>query len=174
MNRAQLVAIPKQFPTVKEMSAWLYDALKSREHGETVTYAELTEVLTIDAQSARGNHAVQRAARQLLTADSKLLVNVRNVGYQIVPPKEHAMQAKRLHASARRRLVRSVACATHVLWEKLTPEERTQVLAEQLKAGLALAFSRRISRRKALPPREQLALPKGDVLVKLLTKTGRG
>lgn len=165
-----LVDTPKQFPTVKEMSGWIYDALKERPHGETVKYAELSAVLTVDAQSDRGNHAIQRAGRRLLDEQNRLLVNLRNVGYQIAEPNEHAAHAKRFSAAGRRRLVRAVAVATHVLWEKLTPDERTRVLAEQLKAGLALAFSRRISRRKTLPPREQCALPHGAALVRLLTK----
>ena len=165
-----LLDTPKQFPTVKEMTGWVYDALTAREHGDTIKYAELSAVLTMEAQHPRGRRAVLRASRRVLREQNKLLVNVKNVGYQIAQPNEHAAQARRFHGAARRRLVRSIACATHVLWEKLTPEERTHVLAEQLKAGLALAFSKRITRRKTLPPREQIALPKGAALMRLLTK----
>ena len=166
----ELLAQAREFPTVKEMSEWIFDALRDRSHGETIKYGELSAVLTVDAQGTRGRHAVLRAARRLLEERSKLLVNVRGVGYEIVQPNEHAAQSKRLQGAARRRLVRAVACATHVLWENLTAEERSQVLAQQLKAGLSLAFDRRISRTKALPPREQVALPSGGALVRMLTK----
>lgn len=167
---ALVLETPKQFPTVKEMGAWVFGALKDRAHGETITYGELSAMLTIDAQSDRGNHAVQRAKPRLLADHNKLLVNVRGIGYQIALPNEHAAHSKRLQGASRRQLVRAVATATHVLWDQLRPQERAEVLAEQLKAGLALTFSRRISRRKALPPREQLALPSGAQLVRLLTK----
>lgn len=165
-----LLDTPKQFPTVKEMSEWVYDALKARGHGEMIPYADLSSVLTIDAQDDRGRRAVLAAGRRLLREHSKLLVNVKNVGYHIAQPGEHAGHARRFHHAARRRLVRAVACATYVLMEQLTPEERSRVLAEQLKAGLALAFSKTITRRKALPPKEQIALPSGAKLVRLLTR----
>jgi hypothetical protein len=161
---------PKDFPTVKEMARWAYDYLKPLPFGREITYVELTSVITMRADSHRGRTAVLRAGRQLLRDESKLLVNVRGQGYQIARPNEHAAQAVRFRAGARRRLRRALDAVVHIALDGLSPKEVTEVLAEQVRSGLTLAFERRLGRRKALPAPNQTALPSGEKLLSLITK----
>lgn len=167
---SELQEIPKQFPTIKEMSGWVYELLRAKPYGATVTYGELSAVLTLPAQEHRGRHAVLMAGRRLLVDHDKLLVNVKNTGYRVAEPREHSKQSRRFAAQGRRRMRRALVTVAHVALEALTPEERAAVLADQVRHGLALAFAQRIARRKALPPKEQIALPSGPNLVRLLTR----
>jgi hypothetical protein len=172
MALPQVVEKPKDFPTAREMARWAYDFLAARQHGEIASYAELSTVLTIDATSRRGRAAVLRAGRHLLRDHSKLLINIRGVGYQIAQPNDHAGQSQRYRRLARSRLRRALDAEVHVALQALSPRELAELMAEQVRAGLTLAFERRLSRRKALPPKDQLAMPSGQRLVQLLTKSG--
>lgn len=172
MSVGQLLEIPRQFPTVKEMAGWVYDALHERDYGTLVPHSELRQILTIDHQAERrGNAAILKAARRLLVTDQKLLVSQRNVGYEIVKPSEHVTQSKATRRAAIRRLQKSALMMTHAAFDLIEGEkDRQAFVQEQVKSMLALALAKRISRRKVLPAREQIALPSGGALVKLLTK----
>lgn len=164
---------PKQFPSVREMACWAYDFLSPLPYGRQITYRELSGVITIPADSHRGRQAVLRAGGQLLRRDSKLLINVRTVGYQIARPNEHAAQAVRFRAGARRRLRRALDAVVHVALDGLSATEVADVLAEQVRAGLALAFERRLHRQKTLPSPDRAVLPSGKHLVRLITRPHR-
>jgi hypothetical protein len=159
-----------EFPTVRQMTAWVLDALRGRPPEDIATYRELTGILTIDAQSSRGRTAVLKAGIQLLREQQKLLVNVKNVGYRIAKANEHVDYSRRLQANGRRRLRRGAMIVAHVALGALTPEERAAVLLEQVRVGLSLSFASKIAKQKTLPKQEQIALPSGARLVKLLTR----
>lgn len=165
---------PKQFPTVKEMTAWVYAGIKDRERGDVLSYADLSAMLTLDAQTERGRRAVLNAGRLMLQEHDKHLINVKNVGYQIAQPNEHAGQSQRYRRLGMRRVARALLVSVHVALKELTDAEREKLINEQKRNGLIVAFARKVVRAKKLPAKEMLALPSGAHLVRLITKKTLG
>ena len=161
---------PKSWPLASDLTRWAYDFLRPLPRGATVSYAALSAALTVDAQDWRGRTAVLRAARKLLRDDQKLLLNVRGVGYRLGRETDHAPASRRYRRLARHRLRRAWLAATRVALEVLTPKELADLMAEQVRVGLTLAFERKLSRQPTLPPRDQVSLPSGRALVALLSK----
>lgn len=174
MTPAQIQDVPKQFPTIKEMTGWVYGAIKDRAYGDIITYAELGEILTVSAQG-RGRAAVLRAGKLMLEdpAHPKLLLNLVNKGYQIAYPREHVGQSQRFQKAALRRANRALAVVIHVALEALAPDERAKVILEQARTGVMVGFQRRLMKQKELPPKAQIALPTGKKLVAMMTRRDR-
>lgn len=167
---ASVAERPKDFPIRQDLIRRALDLLRTKNYGDLITYNEVGVALTVDGHSPRAQDAVRAAGRKLLQDDNKLLVNVRDRGYQIARPNEHAPEAARLRQAARRRLRRAVDSVVHVALDSLTPQEVAAVLTEQVRAGLTLAFERRVSRVKSLPQPKQSALPSGKAFLQMITK----
>ena len=167
---AFLVEKPKAFPARAEMRAAALALLRTKHHGDVVTYRELSGVVTVDAQSERGRSAILRAGRTLLLDQDRLLINVRGVGYRVAHPGEHSGESKRLQKHAVRRLNRALATVVHVAMQAMSPEERARTIQEQVRAGLMLGVSRRLTKTRTLPAAPIRALPSGAQLVALSTK----
>jgi hypothetical protein len=171
--------IPPQegFPTFRELRRLARVRLDALEFGARVSYADLTHALGVPADGHRGRAAVLAAGRDLLRdARPRLLVNVRNEGYQIARPNEHADVSKRRHALLNRGLARNHAIVTHVLmeWEGWTDAERAVLIEQQTRTALALIASRKVANpRTAIPAGAAVQVPTGRELVRLLTRPPR-
>ena len=163
---------PKQFPTIKEMTEWAFEALAGLDFGESVSYAALSDVCRTNTQQTRGRSAVLRAGRRLLKERNRLLVNVKGYGYRVVSSHEHVTESQRFQRHARRRLTRALAVVIHFDPSRLTADQLAKTLTEQVRCSMKVGFDRKMSRVKTLPKRELLALPSGSKLVELFTKNG--
>lgn len=166
------------FPTFRELRRLARIALDRLGFGEQISYAALSEALGVPANQQRGRAAVLAAGRELLRdGRPRLLVNVRNAGYQIARPNEHADVSKRAHGLINKRLARNHAIVTHVLmeWEGWTDSERAILIEQQTRTALALIASRKVANpRTPIPPTTVASVPSGRELVRLLTKTKKG
>ena len=162
-----------QFPTRREMAAWAKAYLHDQDFDTIVTYADLTTVLGLDPQrDPRARSSVLKAGRDLLREDHKKLVNLRNVGYRIIKPNEHANQSRRENVRARRRLREALATVTYVAMERLTPAETVDALMEQARVAIQVGIHARLRRIKQLPPRNELKLPSASKLVDMMRRRG--
>jgi hypothetical protein len=110
-----------------------------------------------------------------LRRDQKLLINVRDKGYQIGHPRDHLGVAEGLQAQSRRRLVRAVKTLVHVALDQLTDAERAAIVREQVRVTMKLAVDKRLTAQQVLPDCKQaIAMPSGRELVRLLTKKIKG
>ena len=157
------------FPTMQHMTERAYEALSVIDFGGRIDYASLTTVCGDDAQRTRTRAAILRAAQRLLRDHSKLLRNVRGFGYEIVQPTMHASESQRLRGFARRRLRKALASVTFVRLENMTAEDVNKILTEQTRNAILIGMDRKLG-RKALPPRQQIALPSGKNIVEMFTK----
>ena len=163
-----------KFPLSVILRERAYALLSMREHESVVTYEELTTAMGLDPQQdTRARHAVLRAGRLLLREQRKKLLNVRNVGYQIIKPIEQVAASKKEQQRARRWLKRGLETVTHISLENLSPVDIAQIMTEQARAAIQLAMSQRLGRAKVLPPKEQLALPSSRHLVDLFRRAPR-
>lgn len=159
-----------QFPTMREMTERALQALIAVDFGGHITYETLTTICRADAQATRTRSAILRAGKRLLRDHNKLIRNVRTLGYEIAKPEQHADEAERLRGFARRRLRRALASVTFVKFEGLTEAQIGRLLTEQTRNAILLGAERKLSRRKELPPKRDVALPSGQHIVEMFTK----
>jgi glutathione S-transferase len=160
-----------QFPTAKEFIAWALAFLTDQPFGRVITYAELASVLTVNpAEDHRARSALLRAGRVLQREHHKQIVNVRNVGYRVIEPKDHVGVSRAQNRRAIRRLRESLATATYVAMESLTPAETAEVLMQQARVAIQVGLCTRVTKAKVVPPREQVHLPSGAKLLEMMRR----
>jgi hypothetical protein len=157
-------------PRVSVLGDKLFAELAPAEFGTLFTFQDLRKILFEDPQSSRGNRAIQRAKRRLLREQHKSLVSVRDQGYQVSYPNEHAQQSKCKAKASLRRQREALALVLHVEKSKLSPQERQHVEDLTNRYALTIALTTRLSRAKSLPARAEAKLPSGKQLAEMLKK----
>jgi hypothetical protein len=157
-------------PRVSSLAAMIVKVIAAYDYGRMIDYAEFRRIIFENPQATRGRAAILQAKRRLLLEHHKLLVNVRQKGYQIVQPNEHVGESKRLETHGRRRYRRSLDIIVHAEEEKLTPQERQQHQEQGLRLRLLLALSKNIARAAIQSTSETttVAIPTGRQLARLL------
>ena len=128
----------------------IYDILLKRNVGDTITYAEMAEVLELDADADR--HAIQmavrRAAKEYESADLRALDSVPNEGYRIVEPTEHMRLARKQQKKSHKALQRGHSKVVHVDLSGLDPDSRKafEVVAQAF--AMQMDFNRRMDIRQ--------------------------
>lgn len=160
-----------QFPTIAEMRGRALELLRERPYDSLIAYEEFAQAIGVNPMTdRRGRSAVLKAGRDLLAAHNKKIINVREQGYRIIRPNEHAVVSQSEQRRARRLFKQSLQTVTHVALDHLTPTEIAQVMMEQARSALQVAMAKRLSRAKALPPRCELKLPSTSKLVEMMRK----
>lgn len=98
----------KNFEPMGERARWrlCYDVLAGQEPDTVITYDQFAVVLDQGVTREKIQNAVRRAGLELLSAESKALDPVPNVGYRIVHAEEHMQLAHRQQTRSRRALQR--------------------------------------------------------------------
>ncbi len=112
----------------------IFDYVAPLEHGTQVTFEELEKLL--DADRTRVYQAVSAANRRLWKTAQRSLGVVRGVGYRLLKPEEHELQATNYQRTAKRRLGNAVAVMQATDVSKLEEKQRNWVL--QVTAGMVL------------------------------------
>lgn len=132
-----------------DVAEWqlIYNHLVTLNVDDVVEYDTLTELLGREFKSARG--PFHKANRHLLADHKRGMLNVKNVGYRVVPAEEHERAARDQHRFAKRRLRASKHWLANTDRSELPAEvaERFDRLEEQL--DRQIDFTRRIDKRVA-------------------------
>lgn len=130
-----------------DVAEWrlVYDHIATLKIGEVVAYEKLTELLGREFKEARG--PFHKANRELLARHKRGMLNVKNVGYRVVPAKEHERAARDQHKYAKRRLRASKHWLANTDRGELEPEvaERFDRIESQL--DRQIDFTRRLDKR---------------------------
>lgn len=124
------------------------DLVKDSQYGTTFTYRQFEAALGKDRNAAR--QIVLAANRRLCRDFSRVLVNVRNVGYRIAHAREHVSIADWRKDRARKQMKQGLLVLRHVDWDQLDPQSRaahegTLMVMEAMFAQQT-SFEKRLSR----------------------------
>ena len=149
-----------------DVAEWrmLYDRIRSLDIGGILTYEDMDEILGRDFKEDRG--PIYRCAKELEDNDHRTLAAVRNVGYRIVEPREHAQLATHHHRKSRRQLGKAVGKAASADRSKLTADERQRIDGLEMSLRRHADMIRRLDERTAKQADELKALRRekdGDV-----------
>lgn len=130
----------KPFESVGEIARWrlAYPMLRDADPGSLVTYEALGEVLTLKPKTDRAaiRVAVVRAAKELLSQDSRGVEAVPNQGYRVLLAIEHTRVARKHGGRASRSLGRGHSLVIHVDLNGVSAEYREEV--QRMAHGLAV------------------------------------
>lgn len=140
------------FVPLGEQARWrtVLDLLRKTATGDVVTYEQIGEALSLDADDER--HAIQmavrRAAREHEEEDKRALEAVPNVGYRIIEAQEHMRLARQQQKKSSRALVAGHSKVVNVDLNELEPQVRNafQVVAQAF--AMQMDFNRRMDVRQ--------------------------
>lgn len=156
-------------PSVSAMAACLCRHVEPLDYGTLLTYQDIRKVIFENPQGRRGRAAVLSARTKLLKEHQKLLVNVRDKGYQIALPNEHVTESKRVESLARRRKRWALAITVNTEMAKLTPAERQQIDEQANRLRLLLALDKNLAKATISPTsKDDIVFPIGRRLAVLL------
>lgn len=162
------IAKPNE-PRVSAMADTIVRHVLTLEHGTLLTYADLRRLIFENPQKQRGRAAILQARKRLLRDAHKLLVNIRDKGYQIARPNEHVGESRRVDGYARRRVRWALAITANAEMEKLTPQERQQVEEQVNRLRLKLAIDKNMAKaRISTSEPGEIVIPTGRRLAALL------
>jgi hypothetical protein len=123
MTQAAQRTREEMFRPKGEVAEWrlLYDEFRKHDAGDVVSYERMSEVLGRDFRLSRV--PVQRAMRELETADHRTLVCERGTGYRIAAAAEHEHLARVHSRRSRRQLGKAAAKARSANRAELTAEQ---------------------------------------------------
>lgn len=112
---------------LKKHPAWyeLFEVLKNRDYDEIITYNKMSDITGFDILEKR--YIIEAFKREMLRQKNKALESIKNVGYRIVKPNEHARLATKEIHKAERRTRKGVELALCVDFDSLTPTEQGQL-----------------------------------------------
>jgi hypothetical protein len=113
----------------------IFDYVENLEYGTQVTFDEFMTLLGTEDKT-RVYQAVGSAKRKLWAKAQRSLDVVRGVGYRVLQPEEHELQAGGYQRTARRRLNNAVAVMQATDISRMEPKARDWVL--QVTAGMVL------------------------------------
>ena len=104
----------------------LLEMTRTNEIGTIVTFKEIEDITRLKKTDAKWPSVIQRWRKHLLEEEYKCLINIRNVGYEIIHPRDHhKVSAKFINKSNRqaKNAIKVQAC-TDV--SHMTDSERTK------------------------------------------------
>jgi len=113
----------------------VFDAVQPLTYGEKITHDALCALLATKDRR-RVYQAVSRANRKLWASEQKSLAVVPTVGYRVLKPQEHEIQANGYKHQARRKLDNAVQVMKATDLTSLDAKQRNWVL--QVTAGMVL------------------------------------
>ena len=130
-----------------DLAEWqlIYNHISTLNVGDTVTYDKLTELLDREFKTARG--PFHKANRELLANHKRGMLNVKNVGYRVVPAEEHENAARDQHKYAKRRLRASKHWLANTDRAELPPEVAERFDRIEGSLDRQIDFTRRIDKR---------------------------
>lgn len=134
-----------------EIAQWrvVYRVFESTAVESVVTYAELAEVLDLDANTDR--HRIQAAARRagkhLLTTQDRAVETVPEVGYKVVVAARQIAMAGNQIERASHALDHGHALTTHIKMDELTEAERAIVQTMAVGFSQVINYAKQIGRR---------------------------
>jgi hypothetical protein len=125
----------------------VYDEIRKMASGDVLTYDQLSEILGRDFRLDRG--PINRAMKELETADSRTLVCERGIGYRIAAATEHEHLARKHSTRSRRQLAKAAS--------KARSADRSALSAEQARRldELELQFSQHADLLQRLDGRDR-------------------
>lgn len=107
------------------------DLFLATPRGGTVTFAQLGEALKRDPEEERHAiyAAVGKAARELRATHSRSVGNVPRVGYRVLEPGEHEVQAYGYHSAATKKMSTAVAVLRSTPLDDLPEPQRRRTMA---------------------------------------------
>lgn len=124
----------------------VYELLRTRVVGDVITYDELSDVLGRAFATARG--PFYKANTALLENDQRGLLNIKGVGYRVIPATEHEIPARRQHTAARRRMRTARRWITNANRAELSPTESRRFDEMELNISRHEQMLRRLDRRQ--------------------------
>lgn len=162
------IAQPNE-PRVSVLAERVYRHVLTLEDGALMSYTALRQLLFENPQGRRGRAAILQARNRLLREDQRLLVNVRDKGYQVVPPNAHLNESRRVDTLARRRHRWALRIVLNTELSKLTPQERQQVDEQGNRLRIKLALDLNMAKAKVLSSApDDVVFPIGRRLAALL------
>ena len=123
----------------------IFDYLKDKEVGDSITYDELSEVIGKDITQSRS--AVYKARKRLLEHSNNFLEIERGAGYKIVEGMDIMKHAKNRHKFAKHQIVAADYETANIDVAILAPEEKKKLQDFMShNANIQQAFSNRIDR----------------------------
>lgn len=136
------------FTPAGERARWkiLYDLLRAKDVGDTITYRELADAVDLDPDRNRTTiqFALRRAAQEYLVIDKRAVDNLPNEGYRVTEAEEHLRLARTHQRRATRSVRRGQQLLEHVDWDAITDPAARHAL--QL-AGALIARQADVMRR---------------------------
>lgn len=109
------------------------DLILDRSIGDTVTYDELAAALGHDHVDRRRLQAIARRANSELRRDHQRSIEaVVNLGYRVLRPSEHVMQARRYRDRSRRSMKTGVQVLRATDLDQLTADEQQRAVGEMM------------------------------------------
>lgn len=108
----------------------VYELLLPPPIGREVTFDELCEALGRPRDDLRPVYrAVTRAARELRRFHQRSVESVSGMGYRVLHPREHELQARRYHRASQRRLTTGLEVVKATDMALLTDQERGRAVS---------------------------------------------
>lgn len=138
----------KPFEPIGERARWrvIYDLLRKKNVGDSLTYDEISEAIDLHPQNDR--HAMQmatrRAAKELEQVDERALEPIANVGYRVVEPREHLRLARLQQKKSQRALESGHSKVTHVDLSGMDVETRRAFEVVAIAFSMQMEMTRRL------------------------------
>lgn len=129
----------------------VYDVLKTKKVGDTITYEEIFRSLGYEPSEDRDRvrHPLYRAGKEFLRFDKHDLETIPNVGYRVVDAEGHLRNASRQQMRANNALERGHERVVNVDLTGVEPEVRKALETIAVGFSRQLDFNRRVSDRQA-------------------------
>lgn len=128
----------------------LYRLLQPLAVGDLLDYETMADALGLDSVKDRTTIqlAMRRAARELEQIEKRAVDAVKNEGYRVVEPEEHADLAKRHQTKSNRSLQRGQSKVVNVDLSGMEPETRKAIELMAQAFAAQLDFNRRMDVRQ--------------------------
>ena len=160
----------KEILTKYRPSVELYERIKNYDYGEFLTYEALGVILGKDPQG-EGRSAILTVRNWLLERHDKLLLCKPGEGYYIGHPNEHVDYSRSEEEAGGRKIKRALKAAVHCAEDKLTAEERSLLLQQQLRSGIKTAAIMQVDRQRKITEHHQISLPSGKELMEICRRS---
>jgi len=124
-------------------------ALKEQPTETIVTYEELSSILELDPEREHTKiiAAVNAAVKPLLKLHQRGIQSVRNVGYRILPAREHVLVANKHQGKAERAMTRALSFYEGTNLSELSETERRLHHGQYILAQAIVASHRHLDKR---------------------------
>lgn len=138
----------RPFQPIGDRARWrkIYDLLRGKSVGDSLTYDEISGVL--DLHPLNDRHAIQmavrRAAKELEQEDQRAIEPVVNEGYRVVQPREHLRLARVQQKKSQKALAAGHSKVTHVDLSGMDVETRKAFEVVAVAFSMQMEMTRRL------------------------------